>query len=795
MGVCAFAHRACAWPVRAATGRTVIGLVAKICENTVVRIIALALGYYALGRAGLYLAIPPSEASPVWLSAGLAAGALLVCGYRVWPGVFFGAFFVNFLARIDPAAGWESFIVPAQSCLFIGIGATVQALLGAFLVRRFVTLPNPLENPRDIGLILALAGPVACVVSPFFGVTGLYLNGIIPLEAYPFSWFTWWVGDSLGVTVLTPVMLFLAGGEAVGRDERKVAVLLPILICFVLTVWMYDSTRQKELELRQQELFVVSDNLHDELQYRINDYVGGLQALRGFYLTSQNVTHDEFVAFTTELLAQLPGLRALEWVPRVTAENRDGFTAEMRERVDGGFGITERDESGALVPASEHAEYCPVTYIAPLAGNEYALGFDLCSSENRRRAIEKARDTGGVVATAPVVLMQENGSDGTDDVRNYGTLLISSLSGAGVVVDDVVLGVVRVADLIDAHKTALRNRGFDMVVTDVTGEPVVLSGDAAARAAEIVAHVDRLSIGDRVWELRVSYDQQFLLKKKEWFIWATMVGGLMFATLLNMLILVITGQTRATQRVVEQRTAELERSNKELELFAHVASHDLQEPLRMITNFAALIEKEYDDKLDDDGRQYIRFTVDSAKRMSALINDLMDFASVNKSGTIKGLRRVDSGGVLRQALADMHQSIRDSGAKIVVPDDMPDVTANPPQLERLFRNLIGNAIKYRRKEEAPRVEIGVSEDDGFHIFTIRDNGIGIEEPYLERIFLPFKRLHDRDSEYEGTGMGLSICKKIVDNHGGRLSVASEPGKGSVFTFSLPRSLEPDEGET
>lgn len=229
-----------------------------------------------------------------------------------------------------------------------------------------------------------------------------------------------------------------------------------------------------------------------------------------------------------------------------------------------------------------------------------------------------------------------------------------------------------------------------------------------------------------------------------------------------------------------QRSQQLEESNRELEQFAYVASHDLQEPLRKVSSFAQLFSRKYSDRLDQTGQTYIDFMVDGANRMQTLIDDLLHYSRLTRGGRTR--HEVDMNRIMQGVLADLQLAIRDAGADVRAAP-LPVILGDAGQLRALMQNLISNAVKYRAKDRCPIVEIGARKEPGIVTFWIRDNGIGIHPRYFERIFVIFQRLHAR-SEYPGTGIGLAICKKIVDNHGGRIWVESTPEQGATFFFTL-----------
>lgn len=255
------------------------------------------------------------------------------------------------------------------------------------------------------------------------------------------------------------------------------------------------------------------------------------------------------------------------------------------------------------------------------------------------------------------------------------------------------------------------------------------------------------------------------------------------------------GSTAARARLAQQTEAldeqavELRRSNAELEQFAYVASHDLQEPLRKVASFCQLLEKRYGDKLDERGTEYIGFAVDGAKRMQLLINDLLAFSRVGRVNSAHS--EVDLDATLDSGLANLAAAIEETNAEIVRPEQpLPHIVGDPTLLALLWQNLIGNAIKFRKPDTVARIVIeyerGAGNHDGDWLFSVADNGIGIEEEFADKVFVLFQRLHGRDT-YSGTGIGLAICRKIVEFHGGAIWIDTSYPDGTRFRFHLPIS--------
>jgi PAS domain S-box-containing protein len=313
-----------------------------------------------------------------------------------------------------------------------------------------------------------------------------------------------------------------------------------------------------------------------------------------------------------------------------------------------------------------------------------------------------------------------------------------------------VIGVIHIADR--------RPGQFPGAVVEFIESMTPLIGEAIHRfqtEAELAKHRDHLEVlvGQRTGELEAA----------------------------NAQLQIEIGERKQAQETLQQMAEDLRRSNRDLEQFAYVASHDMQEPLRAVGGYARLLERRLSGKLDAKALEYIAGAVDGAARMERLITDLLAFSRVGTRGG--ALVATDMNGLLAEALRNLQAAIQGARAK-VSSAPLPTLPVDPTQIMQLFQNLVGNAIKFRG-QGPPEIAVGAQEQDGCWVFSVRDNGIGIEPQYFERIFQLFQRLHTR-KHYPGTGIGLAICKKIVERHGGAVWVESRPGQGSTFSFSIPK---------
>lgn len=324
-------------------------------------------------------------------------------------------------------------------------------------------------------------------------------------------------------------------------------------------------------------------------------------------------------------------------------------------------------------------------------------------------------------------------------------------------------------------------------IRDLEGRLVAESADALAfptfwqskALLDAGVEVGRIEIGRSLRPL--------ILQGAGVFVFGLMLGGGVFVVLRVLPIRALNralADNLALIAQLKEREVELVRSNQDLQQFAYVASHDLQEPLRMITSYTQLLAKRYHSKLDADANEFIGYAVDGAKRMQGLINDLLAYSRVGTRG--KDFGAVDCEAILMTTLQSLKVAIGESGA-VIHYDPLPTVSGDGTQIGQLFQNLLGNALKYRNGNR-PEIHVSCLQNENFWQFSVGDNGIGIDPQFAEKIFVIFQRLHTKE-QYSGTGIGLAVCKKIVERHGGNIWVESDLGKGATFYFTIPAGPE------
>lgn len=526
-----------------------------------VKILLLALAYVIAGRLALLLAIPPGFASAIFPPVGIALAAVLIWGYPMLIGVFLGSTLLNL------SIGFSSFEALNLKGLLIAsgiaLGTSLQSLLGSWLIRRYVGFPTSLTDERSILLLLLLGGPLACLLSASSGAGVLYLSQVISAAEFPFSWWTWWVGDSIGVLIATPLM-FIAFAQPRALWRRRAGnVGLPLLISCAIMVLIFiraSEAEQQNLKLRFHEQAKL---MSLALQSRFDLYGKATQSIERFFSASQNVTRAEFALFVANLPQIYPGISALAWDRLISAAERADFEAGMAAEGFPELRISQYNEAGVQVPAGARDRYVPITYIEPQATNTLALGFDVASNPQRLQALDQARDSAQATMTAPIRLVQ-------DGQLQPGVLILypvyrgtapPSLEQRRSALRGYAVAVLRIKDLIDNALGVYPIDSFQLHLQDVTEAGAQnLYGQANSDLpgyATALLWQERFTVGGRSLQLTITPTAAFLQRNHGLQPWMVLAGGLLLCSLLGGFLLAMTGRAEQIRQQVKHRTLEL----------------------------------------------------------------------------------------------------------------------------------------------------------------------------------------------------------------------------------------------
>src|SRR5215510_12995468 len=603
----------------------------RVLEN-----LAMAALYYLLGKLALLLAIPPGYASAVWPSAGLALAGMLAFRYRVWPGILVGHFFVNLFPTFEASLALP-FLKSMLLALSIAVGGTLQGALGAFLIRRFVGYPTRLDKEKDILSFLLLGGPVSCLVGATFGATSLLFFGVVSAADYPFNWFTWWVGDAIGVMLVAPVLVIWAVGrrEAPRRRQLSVTGLLMVMLALVVAFFVVSRTseeRRLKLECKSR-----IEALRSAIEKSLAVYLELTESVAN-YMSSSSVTPTDFNRFPAPFLLHHRGVQALGWYPRVDDAERSQFEEAARREGMRSFEIQELDPDGLMTRATRRRVYFPARQLEPHKANEALLGFDLGSDAASLEAVNRARDSGEPVISRPVQLLQEPGGQAQVLILAPAYRATSMPVGVAQRRHDfmgVAAWLMRVSDVVEDALTGVPRDGIELRIEDKSERHEVLlyaSGPAPTNSAAAALQLEGAQhLGDPNWTLMFYPSLNSVLAQRGWLDWAFLIVGLLFTSLLSAFLIGLTGHTAAVQRLVSERTAALEAANQELEAFSYSVAHDLRSPLGVVLGFGRLLSNSCRDRLDQTGRLYLDHVLRGTMRMNTLIDDLLNLSKVNRA--------------------------------------------------------------------------------------------------------------------------------------------------------------------
>lgn len=541
----------------------------------------IAIGYAITARLSLLLAISPSEASAVWPPAGIAAGSLILFGKRAGYGVFIGAV-LSYLFSWLNLESVHSAIRSISLIILLSTSATVQAMVVSSLVARFANLTGDIVAEKSSLKFIFFLAPLGCLTATLLSNTLFVLYGVSTPQNFFISSLTWWIGDTIGVVTMVPLMLAVFGGAGEGRARQPaVSVAMLCVLSMVFVLFFYNLKRE---ENHANEVFSARvDALHHELQVSFNRSLDNLYALKHFFESDEDaVSRNEFEHFTSFLHNQNLHIQALEWIPRVAGEERKNFEG----RGDGPGRIVETDENNSLVPAGSRQEYFPVYYVTPMAGNERAYGYDVSSNPSAAAAQRVAASSGRPVGSIPIKLVQEQGDQ-------FGVVIYLKVEKAGDFVGFVAM-VLRIEDFVNSVIASAPGNTDGLLVNIRFSEesPVLLYGDPGTRGSAVpgIRPQERyLAFSSGKWPVSYYPDPSIPWLGVDHHNYYLLIGGMLFVAVFGAWILSIANRAKLVSILVTERTEELRREIGRKEL-AQRELKKLSQAIKYSPNMVMIID-------------------------------------------------------------------------------------------------------------------------------------------------------------------------------------------------------------
>ena len=730
------------------------------------QLLAIAAAYAAFGWLALFLAIPPGFAVPIWPSAAIALAAVLRLNGSAssLAGILLGSFAINL--HIAQAAALP-LADAALTSVLIATGASVQAAFGGWLVLRFKCRPRRLQNLKRLCLFLALGGPVACAINAIASPLALWALGALPAEKLPLNMATWWVGDVLGVFCLAPLIFLLTAKPHIISYERKTIVGAIQLTAFAVTIGAI--AQLKEFDRRRLEFAFTSaaETVAHELEERLRSQGRALESVAAFVeAAAGEASPDALASFTQGLLRNDPALLRLDWLPLAS---------------DAALALSAKDTSGELTrhAASSGSDSLSIGAYPTQARHPGAQTLTLYCPVHKREQLASS-------------------SEAFPQQRLLG----------------YALGEIDLASLVKgALESSIHSEiALEALIMQEDKPPVVTRSSSWVEAetrigssSPLQTHQSIAFAGQR-WHLRL-VETGSSGSLDSWSIWASLVSGCLFTSVLGLFLMATTGQNATIRRMVEKKTQlierkkrELERNNRNLAVLAAEAqvasrakseflatiSHEIRTPMNGMIGVLHLLE----DELEEPKRKLLGVAQRSADALLAILNDLLDFSKIEAGQMTLEQSEFSILEMAEDTAALYANQIHQKGLAlycIVPPEADRFACGDPNRVRQIVSNLLGNAMKFTQEGEITlAADIDWSSSEPRLTFTVTDTGIGIEEEKLAGIFESFTQADSSATrKFGGTGLGLAICKRLSQLMGGDIELRSVLGIGTSVRISLP----------
>lgn len=755
------------------------------------------IAYYVAGRLGLMLAIPPGFASAVWPASGVAlACALLLRPLPAALGIGLGSFAINLGVTHDLYSLLSiKLLLPA---MLIGCGAVIQAWAGKLGWLYWVGSTQQLDAPERITRFLLIVTPLSCLVAASVGTGTLYFSDIIQAPNIAITWFTWWVGDAIGVAVFAPLILsFERGGLA---WQARFVTLGPPLVVFMGVSFIFHLSTNARHRAIQSQIDAEGLKLQQQVAGRLVAAEKVLTTFSALYSLSEEISRSQFQRMTAMTISESPALQSIGWTRPVRDEERADVIA--RAHADGfpEFRFTERNDAGDLVTAKTRHTYYPLIYAYPLAGNRAAQGFDLASNSERLIALSSAMNLATPVSTAPVQLAQSAKDEKAfvlyvpvyqhdyDLDRHSAATAHQNLRG-------FITGAFNINGVLGDVLNRASERGFSYSLQDITqkNSPQVLKEKQLPPLPSFELYHADWQFGTRQYQLAVYADHQFTYHSKDWRSWLILTAGFLFAGLLQLLLLTLKSTQAMIQsevvrktRDLQAATAQAEKANAAKTQFLANMSHEFRTPLNAIMGFTNLCLKT---PLNERQQDFLEKVQLASSSLLGLIDDTLSFSKMEAGKLSLNPEPVHIYRVASKMEALFKGQAEQKGLVFnFVVSNTPDfVIADSLRIEQILLNLCSNALKFT---EQGFIELCVSctafdEHTTQCTLQVHDSGIGIAPDQQTKIFDAFEQADNSMSRrFGGTGLGLAITQELVSLMNGTIELHSKENHGSTFTVQF-----------
>ncbi|MGR8981648.1 MAG: ATP-binding protein [Gammaproteobacteria bacterium] len=697
--------------------------------------------YFLLGVVGQFFKVPLGPIGGLWFPSGMALAALLIMGKRIWPGIFIGNFFICAYAFVlNPE------FIPIY--LATATGAVLCALLGTVAIERYVGLPNPLTDARSILVFMFLGGPLSCLIPATVGISAMYFGGSIAEAETFFQWFCWWIADTVGVLIFTPVLLIAFSEPRQVWYQRRNSVGIPIILSLSLVIMLYFYVQEIEQKRYRQQFNEQSLFLSQVIRNRIQNTMRAVNSVRNFFYGSKKVDDSEFKLFTKQSLGVFREIETISWI----SFDKDGAAKIVFSSL----------LNGSLTGSSVENPKLLTNYFTK------TLKTSVQQSDGAFILVEK--DKGMLIY--PV--FQLSGRNKTNQLGYLSTLI-------------------SVTEMVQQAFQEFKTSGTYLTISADDNKGRDNAFIFASRGIDYQKNKAweqyPLEVANQHWLLTFYRDTERENIEIGWVVWRVLTGGLAFTSLLGIGLLILSGRYLRTESIIEDRTAALRLAKETAEsanqaksqILANI-SHELRTPLNGILGFTQLLQKK--SSLDEEDKKRLNIIKQCSEDLLGLITGILDISSF-ESNKIKLEAGLFDFHALFIHIIDIFKLLAEEKKlelKIETKDVPQYLLGDEKRIRQIIMNLLDNAIKYTEKGWI-RLYAGYSK--GCLQIAIEDTGAGIAEKDLDKIFSPFEQINESEYVKPGVGLGLAITRELVNFMGGEITVQSQYGMGSIFSVWLP----------
>ncbi|TGL44625.1 ATP-binding protein [Leptospira perdikensis] len=745
-------------------------------------LVLVFLLYLIVGKLSLNLSSIDGYSTPVWPPAGLALGFVLLFGNRVWLALFLGAYLTN-TTHLPTSETWMEFLIANPQNITISLGNSTSAVLGAYLLKKYSDPSLNIFQVHEILVFFAFAGPVTAFISSVIGSLSLYYFKIIYFEFLFQTWLTWWMGDSIGIIIFTPLLILIWKWY---KGEEKLLRLIifssATMSTFIFTLSIFFLTRNWEKEFINYRIKSDGHIVSTGITNQLSENIRVVKALGSFISLVGNLNRNYFDEFSKEIMEESDSVTALSWNSYLRHSSRPASEVELKLDYPDSIGISIREDK-KMLPSPVNKEYVYIKYIYPYDENHLAVGYNLFSDPTRKEALLLATEKQGIEMTGKISLIQ-NRENNSGFLILYPVKRLNGESGFAT-------AIIRIATIVD--NTLVGNDQHDLCIkieeVNKSSNMNIFSKECSNMEEKIFSdfsYEHQITIGSHILNIKTTATKEYFQKNLTNASRFLLIISSLLTGLLGILLLIIMGKEKSIQNIVEKRTFELEKANSVKSEFLANMSHEIRTPMNGVLGMLTLLEQT---PIDLEQKDYVDNAKKSVLSLLTIINDVLDVAKLEN----KKLEMIPRPTNVNKLCKDLIQLFSTDAQKknlkfdVNVSDLDPNlyILVDENRLRQILINLIGNALKFTFTGTLS-LEVRFSVDKRDIVFQVKDTGIGISEENIPKLFNRFVQLEDsRTKKFEGSGLGLYISKQLVNLMGGEIEVKSVLNVGSTFQFTIP----------